>query len=263
MDSGVSSSPAELQAVDWRAHIQSALDGGHPVLGRSVAFLLCTLIGLSTISIGIETLADLPPWATSLLAAGEGISVAVFTAEYVLRVAAARKRLAYIRSFFGIIDLIAILPFYLGLDIDLRSLRGFRLLRLLRLFKVARYHSALRRLGRAIAMVHQELTVFAAVAIFTLYLCGIGIYYFEHAAQPKAFASVVDGMWWAAVTLTTVGYGDIYPVTPGGRLFTVLIMFVALGAVAVPTGLVTAALVHLRAIEEATSPTPGDESRKA
>lgn len=203
MDSGDSSSPAEPQAVDWRAHIQSALDGGHPVLGRSVAFLLCTLIGISTISIGIETPPDLPPWATSLL------------------------------------------------------------LRLLRLFKVARYHNALSRLGRAIAMVHQELTVFAAVAIFTLYLCGIGIYYFEHATQPKAFASVVDGMWWAAVTLTTVGYGDVYPVTPGGRLFTVLIMFVALGAVAVPTGLVTAALVRLRAIEEAASPTPGDDRRKA
>ncbi len=102
----------------------------------------------------------------------------------------------------------------------------------------------------------EELIIFATVAVFALYLCGIAIYYFEHAAQPKAFASVFDGMWWAAVTLTTVGYGDIYPITAGGRMFTILVLFVALGSIAVPTGLVSSALARLRATEDEAAAEP-------
>jgi voltage-gated potassium channel len=243
--------------MDWRAHVRTALDGEHPVVGRSVILLIYALIGLSTISIGVDTLPDLPPWVSALLALGEVVSVVVFTVEYALRIAISPKPLAYVRSFFGIVDLLAILPFYLSLGIDLRALRAFRLLRLMRLFKVARYSIALRRLARAVHMVREELIVFVWFAFFTLYLCGIGIYYFEHAAQPKVFASVIDGMWWAAVTLTTVGYGDVYPITAGGRLFTVVVLFVALGAIAIPTGLISSALTRLRELEVDTSAAAG------
>lgn len=90
-----------------------------------------------------------------------------------------------------------------------------------------------------------------AAAVVVLYVCALVIYQFEHDAQPEAFASVLDAMWWAAVTLTTVGYGDIYPVTPIGRLFTVLMLFVALGIIAIPTGLVASALSAIRAKEAA------------
>jgi voltage-gated potassium channel len=238
--------------MDWRSHVRTALDGDHPLFGRSIVFVLYGLIGLSTISVGVETLPDLPHWASALLGIGEVFSVLIFTVEYALRIAIAPKPFAYVRSLFGIIDLLAILPFYLSVGVDLRALRAFRLFRLLRLFKLVRYNSALRRLGRAIHMVREELIVFVCFAAFTLYLCGIGIYYFEHTAQPKAFASVLDGMWWATVTLTTVGYGDIYPITAGGRLFTVVVLFTALGAIAVPTGLISAALARLRSIEEET-----------
>ena len=106
-----------------------------------------------------------------------------------------------------------------------------------------------------------ELIVFVGFALFTLYLCGIGIYYFEHAAQPKAFASVFDGMWWATVTLTTVGYGDVYPITAGGRAFTVVVLFMALGAIAVPTGLISAALTRLRDLEQDESAEDGSPDR--
>jgi voltage-gated potassium channel len=248
--------------MDWRAHVRTALDGEHPVVGRSVVLLLYGLIGLSTISIGIDTLPDLPLWVSTVLSVGEVVTVVVFTVEYGLRIAVSPKPLAYVRSFFGIVDLLAIVPFYLSLGIDLRALRAFRLLRLLRLFKVVRYNGALRRLGRAIHMVREELIIFVCFALFTLYLCGIGIYYFEHAAQPKAFASVFDGMWWATVTLTTVGYGDIYPITAGGRMFTVLVLFVALGAIAIPTGLISAALTRVREMETDASATaaPADSS---
>ena len=95
--------------------------------------------------------------------------------------------------------------------------------------------------------------MFGAAAVIVLYVCALVIYQFEHDAQPDAFASVFDAMWWAAVTLTTVGYGDVYPVTPVGRIFTVLMLFVALGIIAVPTGLVASALSAIRAKEAAAA----------
>jgi voltage-gated potassium channel len=113
---------------------------------------------------------------------------------------------------------------------------------------MARYTGAIERLTAAIRMVREELIVFGVVACLTLYLCAIGIYYFENEAQPEAFSSVFSSMWWAAVTLTTVGYGDVYPVTTGGRIFTIVVLFMALGVVAIPTGLVSSALTKLRGV---------------
>ncbi len=240
--------------MDWRRQIRAALDGNHPVLGKSIVYTLAGLIIFSTLSIGVATLPNLPQPFSDFLWIAEVVTVIVFTVEYLLRIAIAPNKLAYMLSFFGLIDLLAILPFYLSLGIDLRALRAFRLLRLLRLLKMARYSRALRRMGRALRMVREELILFGAGAVLTLYLCAIGIYYCEHDAQPKAFASVFDGMWWAAVTLTTVGYGDIYPITAGGRLFTVLVLFIALGAVAIPTGLISAAMTRLRSVEEEHAP---------
>jgi voltage-gated potassium channel len=237
--------------MTFKEQVRAALDGDHPVLGHSVVFALYALIAFSTLSIGIETIPDLPQDMRIFLTVMEWITVVAFTVEYALRIWIAPDKLAYIRSFYGIIDLLAILPFYLSFGlVDMRALRAFRLFRLLRLFKVARYNRATRRIATALKLVREELIVFAAFALFTLYLCGIGIYYCEHDAQPKVFASVFDGIWWAAVTLTTVGYGDVYPVTVGGRLFTMCIMFVALGAIAVPTGLISSAMTRLRHAEE-------------
>lgn len=236
--------------MSWQDHVRSALDGEHPHLGRAVALTLYVLIGLSTLSIGIETLPNLPAAAVTALTVLEVVTVVVFTVEYVLRIVTAENQVAYLTSFFGLVDLAAILPFYLSLGlVDLRSVRALRLLRLFRLFKIARYNRALKRIGRAFTLVREELIVFGSGALFTLYLCAIGIYYFEHDAQPKAFASVFDAMWWAAVTLTTVGYGDVYPVTVGGRIFTVLVLFVALGVIAIPTGLISSALGKIRDAE--------------
>jgi voltage-gated potassium channel len=235
--------------MDWRTEVRALLDGTHPKVGRGLVFFLYGLIVVSAISIGIETLPGLPAWAASLLAIAEVTVVTVFTAEYALRIAVAPKKLAYLTSFWGIVDLVAILPFYLGLGVDLRAVRVLRLLRLFRLLKMARYGRAADRLVAAFRMVREELVVFGLAALLLLYLGSIGIYYFEHEAQPEKFSSVFASMWWAAVTLTTVGYGDIYPVTVGGRIFTVLMLLVALGVIAVPTGLISSALSRLRTVE--------------
>lgn len=244
--------------MDWRKHVRTALDGRHPGLGHRVELGLHALILYSALSMGVETLPGLPDWAQTALVVSEIVVVAAFTAEYVLRLATCPAPGAYARSFFGVVDLLAIAPFYLGLvfagiGVDLRAVRALRLLRLVRLLKLARYTSAVDRLAGAWRVVREEVAVFGMAAAVVLYVCALVIWQFEHEAQPEAFASVFDAMWWAAVTLTTVGYGDVYPVTPIGRIFTVLMLFVALGIIAIPTGLVASALSAIRRKEEAAA----------
>ncbi|MDA1094571.1 MAG: ion transporter, partial [Acidobacteria bacterium] len=179
--------------------------------------------------------------------------VALFTIEYGLRIAVADDRWRFVRSFSGLIDLVAVLPFYVSLGIDLRSVRAVRLLRLLRILKLARYNSAIVRFQRAVVVAREELLVFLGIAVGLIYLSAVGIYYFENAAQPDVFASVFHSLWWAVVTLTTVGYGDVFPVTLGGRIFTFFVLMAGLGVVAVPTGLLASALVQVREEERGTS----------
>jgi voltage-gated potassium channel len=120
------------------------------------------------------------------------------------------------------------------------------LLRLLRILKFARYNSAVLRFERALVIAREELALFTAVSLMLLYLSAVGIYFFENDAQPEQFGSVFHSLWWAVATLTTVGYGDVYPVTVGGRVFTFFVLIIGLGIVAVPTGVVASALAQAR-----------------
>ncbi|XWN29011.1 MAG: ion transporter [Devosia sp.] len=233
-----------------RARVQAILDGEDPVLGRRVAFAIQALILISVVSIAVETLPGLPPWLRQTLLIEEWVIVFIFLAEYLARIYAAENKLRYIFSPFGLIDFFSIAPTLLLLGYDVRSIRALRALRVLRLFKLVRYVRAFERLGRAFTSISAELLVFAMVAAVVLYLCATGIYLFEHEAQPDAFASIPHSMWWAVVTLTTVGYGDVYPVTTGGRIFTGIILLLALGVVAVPTGLIASALSSERESEK-------------
>lgn len=163
----------------------------------------------------------------------------LFVFEYALRLATAPRRWRYVTSFYGIVDLVAILPTLLGLD--LRAVRAFRLFRLLRLLKITRA-KALNRFGRALWTVKDEGLIFLFTTAVVLYLAAAGIYHFEHEAQPETFGSIPESLWWAVTTLTTVGYGDAYPVTAGGRMFTTVILLVGIAIVAAPAGLVATAL---------------------
>ena len=214
--------------------------------GVVIALILVTIVGFS-----IETLPDLSPEARAALRLVEIVSVAFFTIEYLLRVVVADHRAGFVFSFFGIIDLLAILPFYVSLGVDLRSIRALRLIRLARLFKLARYSDVMVRFQRAAVLVREELLAFLGTAIVLIYLSAVGIYYFENEAQPETFTSVFDSLWWAVVTLTTVGYGDAFPITAGGRMFTFLVLMAGLGVVAVPTGLISSALTRVREEEQA------------
>ncbi len=218
-----------------------------------VEHVIQVLILLSLVAFALETLPGLSASELALLQGFEMFSVAVFTIEYLTRLALTRPRRRYVLSFFGLIDIISIVPFYLSLGVGTESMRALRLLRLFRMFKLVRYNSAMLRFYRALVIAREELILFGTTALLLLYLAGVGVYQFERVAQPDVFRSVFDGLWWALCTLTTVGYGDVFPVTVGGRLFTFLILVVGLGVIAVPTGLVASALSQARAELESGS----------
>lgn len=218
--------------------------------GKIFDLVIQVLIIISLFMFSLETLPDLTERSKSLLRIAEVIIVFLFTIEYALRVYVAERKSGYIFSFYGIVDFLAILPFYLALGVDMRTLRALRLLRLFRLFKLARYNRAIDRFVNAFYIAREEIIIFALVTIILLYLSATGIYYFEHDAQPEVFASIFHSMWWAVITLTTVGYGDMYPITVGGRIFTFVILIIGIGIVAIPAGLLASALNKVRRDEE-------------
>ncbi|MEZ5569824.1 MAG: ion transporter [Halioglobus sp.] len=246
-----------------RARTHAFLRGDGTLPSKLFLWTIQTLIVLSVIAFTFETLPSLTAQHRDWLRTFETGVIAVFTIEYLLRLWSASERLRFVFSFYGLIDLLVILPFYLQFTVDLRSLRIFWLFRLFRLFKLVRYVDAARRIGNAFRLVQVDLAVFSIGAFFVFYLAAVGIYYFEHEAQPEVFASVIHSFWWALATLTTVGYGDAYPITAGGKLFTFFTLMIGLGVFAVPTGLITMAIVNTREAdlgnEPAAAPRATDE----
>lgn len=210
--------------------------------GRAFSLTIQTLIILSLISFSISTIPDLSDTSLQLLYYFEAFTVLIFTVEYVLRIAVADRKSDYVFSFYGIIDLLAILPFYITAAVDLRSIRVLRLFKLFRVFKIVRYNNAIKRFRVAFNEIREELTIFLMATLFIIYIAAVGIYYFESSAQPEEFKSVFHSLWWAVATLTTVGYGDVYPITVGGRIFTFVILMVGLSIVSIPAGLLASSL---------------------
>ena len=211
-----------------------------------VAWGITILIIYSVICYSIETLPNLDTSTSLFLNYSEIFIVIIFTMEYLYRLYTSPNRLKFIFSFYGLIDLFAIIPFYLATALDLRTLRLMRLLRLARLLKLARYNVAIKRFSDAIYIAKEELIIFMLASFVMLYLAAVGIYHFENKAQPEVYSSIFDSLWWAVCTLTTVGYGDIYPITVGGRIFTFGVLMLGLGLIAVPTGIIASALSEIR-----------------
>jgi voltage-gated potassium channel len=193
----------------------------------------------------------------------EIFSVAVFTVEYVLRVwscveAGSGKfsrpvtgRLRFAITPMAVVDLLAILPFYLGMlfSLDLRFLRA---LRLVRIFKLTRYSTSMALLLKVLRDEAQSFGAAFFILIIIMIFASTGIYLFEHKAQPAAFSNIPEAVWWSVSTLTTVGYGDVTPITIGGKIFGVVIMIIGIGMVALPAGILASAFseqMHLRRME--------------
>src|SRR5688572_4363657 len=159
-------------------------------LGLAFDIFIQALIVLTLLAYSLETLPNLSSESRLYLEWFELFAISVFTVEYILRLLVADNKLGFVFSFFGIVDLLAILPFYLAIDFDLRSVRALRLLRLFLLFKLVRYSKAMRRFHRALLIAREELVLFTVIAAIFLYLAAVGIYQFENKAQPETFASV-------------------------------------------------------------------------
>ena len=219
-------------------------------LGKLFDLVVQFLVVISLLSFSLETLPNLSKNQIFILKLIEIVIITIFSIEYLLRIFVTNKKFRYIFSFYGLIDLLTILPFYLSLTIDLRSLRALRLLRLFRILKLVRFNKAINRFQEALKIAREEIIIFIFATCIVLYLSSVGIFFFENAIQPDKFSSVFHSLWWAIVTLTTVGYGDIYPLTLGGRIFTFFILILGLGVVGIPAGLIASALTAVRRKEE-------------
>jgi voltage-gated potassium channel len=233
-----------------KKYLKNIVESDKSRSGRLFDIFIQILIVLSLISFSLETTPSLDSRLIDFLKKFEFISIIIFTLEYLIRIYVSDKRLSYIFSFYGFIDFIAIAPFYLSGTIDLRSLRVVRLLRILRLFKLFRFNESLILLTRAFSIVKREMIIFSFIAMIVLYTSSVGIYFFENPEQPEQFSSIFACMWWAISTMTTVGYGDMVPVTVGGKIFTSLISFIGIGVVSIPTALLASSLTGLLQINK-------------
>ena len=228
-----------------RLRVRAMLEHQNTKAGRRFAIFIQALIVLSLVEISLETFPGLPPWAVTVFHLFEWFVMIVFTVEYLLRLWSTAHPVRYALSFHGLVDLAVVAPFWV-LGADVRELRGLVLLRLIRVFKLGRYARSLKHFRLAWQLVKDDVFAFAGVVGLFIYIAALGVWHFEHTAQPEKFATVFDALWWAVVTLTTVGYGDIYPLTVGGRLFTMVIVLLGLGLVAVPSGLLASAFQEIR-----------------
>jgi voltage-gated potassium channel len=233
-----------------RKKLRSIIEDNTTKYGKIFDYFIQILIVISLISFSVETLPNKSETTNSILTIIEIVCVSIFSVEYLLRIFVSKKPLKYIFSFYGIIDLLAILPFYIYTAIDLRPIRTFRIFRIFRALKIIRYNRALHRFKMAAGIVKEEVILFSLISGILIFLSAAGIYYFENAAQPKIFASIFHSLWWAIVTLTTVGYGDAYPITVGGKVFTFFVLIIGVAIVTIPAGLAASALSKARTIED-------------
>ena len=235
--------------VSLRSKIRSVVEDNTTKKGKIFDYVIQFLILLSLIAFSLETLPNNPPKLVKILHNFEVFCIAVFSIEYLLRISVSKKPLSYVFSFYGIIDFLAVIPYYLS-SIDLRFLRAFRIFRIFRAFKLIRYNKALNRFQIAYRIVKEELMLFMMVILILLFIVSAGIYFFENEAQPDVFKSIFHSAWWSIVTLTTVGYGDVYPITVLGKIFTFFVLIIGVGVVTVPAGLVATSLSKAREIQE-------------
>ena len=241
----------------WKKAVYDALDTTpQSRMGSVVSVFLPVLILLNIVALVVGTVEDIHQISPRFFLAFEAASLGVFTVEYLLRVWSctvdprfARPvsgRLRFIISPLALIDLLAILPFYLALlnltGLDLRVLRAARLTG--RVARLGRYTSGIRTLALVVQAKGNELASVILVLFLLLVLASSLVFYAEHGTQPDKFSSIPETMWWGIITLTTVGYGDVYPVTIAGRMLAGLMAILGIGLFALPAGILGSGFIE-------------------
>ncbi len=234
------------QLTGWRERVRVVIFEADTRAGRAFDVGLLILIVFSVGLVMLESMAEMRARYSFELHGLEWVVTILFTAEYVLRLACTPKPWAYARSFFGIVDLLAILPSYLSLLFpgahSMMVIRGLRLLRIARVFKLGRFLNEGNVLRRAIWSSRQKVTVFISAVLILVTIIGSAMYLVE--GEENGFDNIPVSVYWAIVTMTTVGYGDIAPQTALGKLLAAGVMVLGYGIIAVPTGIVTAEIVE-------------------
>ena len=257
-----------MRPTSLRARVHELLnshDGGQTTLERITDWSLIGLVLLNTATVVLDSVKDMDARYHPLFAGIELVSIYIFTIEYALRVWSCVEdrryrqpwwgRLRFVFSPLALIDLLAVLPFYLSLG--LLDLRFLRLVRLLRLLKVTRYVRALHVIGQVVRRKRAELLVTLGMIGLILLLVSSVMYSIESVAQPDKFGSIPATMWWGVATLTTVGYGDVYPITAAGKVFSSIIAVLGLGLFAIPTGILASGFSEqLQERRAAAAPAP-------
>ena len=232
------------------------IESGKTPLSKIINITIVILIFLTLITVVASTF-DISNSLRIIFSKFEIFSTIIFTVEYILRVwtsdllypelSPIRARIKYIFSFMALIDFIAILPFYLlfFIKIDLQALRTLRALRLLRIIKINRYTTALKTITQVFKNKANQLISSMVVVGLLMIIASVLMYNFESEAQPDKFSNAFDSLWWAMSALTTVGYGDVYPIAVAGKILGIVIAIIGIGMVAVPTGIITAGFTEV------------------
>lgn len=232
----------------WRARLHKVIFGIETPLGRAFDIGLIIAILLSILVVVLDSVPAIGGPHAKLMYRLEWFFTLVFTLEYAARLATVRYPLRYARSFYGLIDLISLLPTYISLLIPgtevLLDIRILRLLRVLRIFKLSLYFDEFTRLGEALAASRRKIMVFLTVVLMAVLILGTVMYVVE--GPENGYTSIPASMYWAIVTMTTVGYGDITPKTALGQAIASFMMLLGWGILAVPTGIVTAEMTAQR-----------------
>jgi voltage-gated potassium channel len=230
----------------WRGRLHEVIFEADTPAGRAFDVGLLLVILASVAAVLLESVPDVRDAHGRLLWTAEWIITGLFTVEYVLRLLAVRRPWRYATSFFGVVDLLAILPTYLALVIPhtqaFMVIRAVRLLRVFRILKLARFLSEAEQLARALSASRRKIIVFLGGLLTIVLIMGAAMYVIE--GEENGFTSIPRSMYWAVVTVTTVGYGDIVPRTSLGRLLSAIAMILGYSIIAVPTGIVSAELAR-------------------
>ena len=232
------------QPITLRARINRIIFDFDTPAGKAFDVLVIVVILLSVLAVMLESVDSIARHYSTFLKGAEWVFTALFTLEYILRLYSAHRMRRYATSFFGIVDLLAILPSYIGLFLPhghyLLTIRVLRVLRVFRILKLARFVGEAGTLRRALRASRYKISVFLTTVIAIVVIVGSVMYLVEGPA--RGFTSIPTSIYWAIVTLTTVGYGDISPHTPLGQALAAVLMVVGYGIIAVPTGIVTVEL---------------------
>ncbi|MFA6096706.1 MAG: ion transporter [Candidatus Paceibacterota bacterium] len=224
--------------------------------GRAVTFFMTVLIFLNIIAVALETVEPFHFQYAELFNIFEIFSIIIFTLEYVLRLWTCdlradfnehvKNRLRYAMTPMAVADLLSVLPFYLPifLTLDLRTIKVLRLLRLFRIAKLGRYSAVFKMFKEIIREKKEELFLSAFLIFIALVISSSLMYFIEHEAQPEKFSSIPAAMWWGIVTLATIGYGDVYPITPLGKFFGAIVALFGIGMFALPAGIFASGFIE-------------------